>query len=147
MRFEIINPEALGAPKGWNNGLVAPRDGRLLFVAGQTACEKGARGATPGFVEQFAGALDKVLAVIRAAGGEPSDLARLTVFVTDVEAYRASLKPLGDAWRARMGRHYPAMALLEVKGLVDPTAMVEMEGTAVLGPSPGDRSRRENPDA
>ncbi|HKQ58070.1 MAG TPA: RidA family protein [Candidatus Eisenbacteria bacterium] len=134
MSFEIVNPESLGAPRGWNNGLIAPRHGRLLFVAGQTGWETGAAGTPPGFAEQFARALDKVLTVVREAGGKPGDVARLTVYVTDLPAWRASLKPLGEAWRARFGRHYPAMALLEVKGLVEQGAMVEMEATAVLPP-------------
>ncbi len=136
MSFEIVNPESLGAPRGWNNGLIAPPGGRLLFVAGQAGWEEGAAGAPPGFVEQFARALDKVLAVVRAAGSGPTDVARLTIFVTDLAAYRASRKPLGDAWRARFGKHYPAMTLVEVKGLVDPGAVVEIEATAVVG---GDR--------
>ena len=133
MNFEIVNPESLGAPRGWNNGLVAPREGRLLFVAGQTGWESAAAGPAPGFVDQFARALDKVLTVVRAAGGTPTDVARLTIYVTDLADYRASLVPLGEAWRARFGKHYPAMALLEVKGLVERGAVVEMEATAVLG--------------
>ena len=135
MTFEIVNPESLGAPKGWSNGIVAPRDGRLLFVAGQTGWEDAASGPPPRFVDQFARAFDKVLAVVRAAGGQPSDVARLTIYVTDLAAYRASLTPLGEAWRARFGKHYPAMALLEVKGLVERGALVEVEATAVLGGS------------
>ncbi len=135
MRFEILNPESLGAPKGWNHGLLAPRDGRLLFVAGQAGWESGNAGEPPGFVEQFARALDKVLVVVRAAGGAPADVARLTVYVTDLAGWRASLQPLGEAWRARFGKHYPAMALVEVKGLVDRGALVEMEATAVIGGS------------
>jgi enamine deaminase RidA (YjgF/YER057c/UK114 family) len=71
--------------------------------------------------------------VLRQAGGEPSDLGRLTIFVTDMAQYRASLKPLGEAYRRRMGTHFPAMALVEVKSLVDQEALVEVEGTAVLG--------------
>jgi enamine deaminase RidA (YjgF/YER057c/UK114 family) len=133
MSFEIVNPESLGAPKGWNNGMLAPRDGRLLFVAGQAGWESGARGEPPGFVEQFARALDKLLAVVAAAGGAPQDVARLTIYVTDLAAYRAALKPLGEAWRARFGKHYPAMTLVEVKGLVDRGARVEIEATAVIG--------------
>jgi enamine deaminase RidA (YjgF/YER057c/UK114 family) len=133
MRFKILNPESLGAPKGWNNGILAPKGGRLLFVAGQAGWENEARGEPPGFTDQFARALDKVLAVVRAAGGAPTDVARLTVYVTDLAAWRASLKPLGEVWRARFGRYYPAMALLEVKGLVDRGALLEMEATAVVG--------------
>ena len=133
MRFEIVNPEALGAPRGWNNGLLAAKEGRLLFVAGQAGWEEEAAGSPPGFAQQFARALDKVLAVLREAGGAPGDLARLTIYVTDLEAYRASRKALGDAWRERLGKHYPAVALVEVSGLVDRGALVEIEATAVLG--------------
>lgn len=132
MTFEIINPESLGAPKGWSNGILAPRDGRLLFVAGQAGWESDAPGEPPSFVDQFARALDKLLAVVSAARGEPSDVARLTIYVTDLAAYRASLAALGMAWRARFGAYYPAMALLEVKGLVDRGAVVEIEATAVI---------------
>ena len=132
MKFEIINPEALGAPRGWNNGLLAPKEGRLLFIAGQAGWEEGARGEPPDFAGQFARALDKVLAVLHAAGGEPGDLARVTIYVTDLQAYRASRKPLGEGWRARLGKHYPAVALVEVSGLVDRGALVEIEATAVI---------------
>jgi enamine deaminase RidA (YjgF/YER057c/UK114 family) len=135
MRFEIVNPESLGVPRGWNHGLLAPASGRLLFVAGQAGWETASPGEPPGFVDQFARALDKVLAVVRAAGGGPDDVARLTIYVTDLAAWRASLRPLGEAWRARFGKHYPAMAMVEVKALVDRGALVEMEATAVLGGS------------
>ncbi len=136
MNFRIVNPEALGAPKGWNNGLLAPRDGRILFIAGQAGWETDLPGTPPGFVEQFARALDRVLAVVREAGGGPEDLARLTIYVTDLAAYFAARKALGELWRARLGKHYPAVALLEVKGLVDRGAVVEMEATAVIGGAP-----------
>ncbi|HYR51052.1 MAG TPA: RidA family protein [Candidatus Dormibacteraeota bacterium] len=132
MRFEVINPEALGVPKGWNNGLLAPKEGRLLFIAGQAGWEEGASGKPPGFAGQFARAMDKVLSVLRAAGGAPTDLARVTMYVTDLEAYRQSRKAIGEAWRERLGKHFPAVALVEVSGLVDPGAVVEIEATAVL---------------
>jgi enamine deaminase RidA (YjgF/YER057c/UK114 family) len=131
MSFEIVNPPSLGDPKGWNNGILVPPGGRLLFVAGQAGWETAA-GEPPGFVAQFAHALDKVLAVVTTAGGKPSDVARLTVYVTDLAAWRATLQPLGEAWRARFGTYYPAMALVEVKGLVDRGALLEIEATAVL---------------
>ena len=133
MTFEIINPKALGEPRGWNNGLLAPKGGRLLFVAGQAGWETETPGDPPGFVEQFGRALDKVLAVVREAGGEAADVGRITIYVTDLAAYRASMKPLGEAWRARFGSHYPAMALLEVRGLLDRGALLEIEATAVVG--------------
>jgi enamine deaminase RidA (YjgF/YER057c/UK114 family) len=133
MSFEIVNPGSLGQPKGWNHGLLAPPGGRLLFVAGQAGWEAGLAGDPPGFVEQFGLALDKVLAVVGGAGGTAADVGRMTIYVTDLAAYHANRKPLGEAWRARMGRHYPAVALLEVKGLVDRGAVVEIEATAVIG--------------
>ena len=136
MRFEVINPEALGAPKGWNNGLLAPKEGRLLFIAGQAGWEEGASGKPPDFTGQFARAMDKVLSVLRAAGGSPADLARVTMYVTDLEAYRSSRKKIGEAWRERLGKHFPAVALVEVSGLVDPGAVVEIEATAVLDGTP-----------
>ncbi len=132
MSLEIFNPSELGTPSGWNNGLLAPAGGRLLFVAGQSASD--ATGSVPeiGFVEQWASILDKILAVVRAAGGKPDDIARMTVYVTDRQAYLDNLKPLGAIWRERLGKHYPAMALVEVSALVDAHAMIEIEATAVL---------------
>jgi enamine deaminase RidA (YjgF/YER057c/UK114 family) len=125
-RFEIVNPDELGRPSGFSHGLVAPPGGRVLFVAGQNAPGAG------DFVAQFSVALDRALAVVRGAGGRPEHVARLTVYVTDIQAYRAARKRLGDVWRAAMGRHYPAMALVEVAALVDEGAVVEIEATAVL---------------
>lgn len=140
--MEIVNPATLGEPRGWNHGLLAPPGGRVLFVAGQTA--RDADGEVPAgkdFVDQFAAALENALAVVREAGGGPEAVARLTVYVTDLAAYRTSLRPLGEAYRRLMGRHYPAMALVEVSGLVDEGAMVEIEATAVIqraaGPGAG----------
>ena len=131
-RLEIINPEALGAPRGWNNGLLAPAGGRLLFIAGQTAREGSGQVPAADFVSQFDRALGNVLAVLRQAGGEPGDIGRFTIYVTDMAEYRGSLKPLGEVYRRRMGTHYPAMALVEVSSLVDAQALVEIEATAVL---------------
>ena len=84
------------------------------------------------FAGQFEQALANVLAVLGAGGGEPSDLLRLTVFVTDLEAYRASLKEIGVSWKALVGRHYPCMALVQVKGLLEAGALVEIEATAAV---------------
>jgi enamine deaminase RidA (YjgF/YER057c/UK114 family) len=129
--FRIVNPASLGAPRGYSHGLLADAAGRFLFVAGQTAAgPKGLAGM--GFVEQWTRALEKVLAVVREAGGSPEHIGRLTIYVTDLEAYRASLRPLGGAYRRLIGAHYPAMALLQVNGLVDPGAVVEIEATAIV---------------
>jgi len=132
-RFEIINPEELGAPRGWSNGMLAQAGGRTLFIAGQTARDGSGKVPTADLVSQFDRALGNVLAVVRQAGGEPEDIGRFTIYVTDIAQYRGGLKPLGDVYRHRMGTHYPAMALVEVKSLVDPAAVVEIEATAVLG--------------
>jgi enamine deaminase RidA (YjgF/YER057c/UK114 family) len=103
-----------------------------LFVAGQSASD--ASGGVPdvGFVEQWELILDKILLIVQEAGGRPTDIARMTVYVTDRQAYIENLKPLGAAWRSRLGKHYPAMALVEVAALVDERAMVEIEATAVI---------------
>lgn len=138
MSFEIVNPPGLGEPRGFNHGLVWPGAGRPMFVAGQTALGPSGRIEARGFVEQFGVALDRVLAVVRAAGGEPGHIGRMTVYVTDLGEYRASRRELGGCWAERMGGHYPAMALVEVAGLVDEGARVEIEATAVLPPAGGE---------
>jgi enamine deaminase RidA (YjgF/YER057c/UK114 family) len=123
--FELINPEELGQPRGWTNGILAPSGARVLFVAGQT-------GSGKNLVEQWESALSKVIAVVRAAGGKAEQIGRMTIYVTDRAAYQANLTALGEVHRRFMGRYYPAMALVEVRGLVDPQALVEIEATAVL---------------
>jgi len=124
--FDIINPSPLGQPSGWNHGMLGPAGGRVLFVAGQTAAGAG------GIVDQWEQALERVVTVVRAAGGAPEDIGRMTVYVTDRAAYLAARRALGEAHRRHMGKHYPAMALVEVKALVDDGALVEIEATAVI---------------
>ncbi len=132
MTFQIINPESLGAPKGWNNGLLAPAGGRVLFVAGQDARDASGNVTATGIVDQFAQVFDNLLTVVREAGGKPEHIGRMTIYVTDLEAYVTNLKLIGEAYRKRMGRHYPAMALVEVKALMESNALIEVEATAVL---------------
>lgn len=132
MSLVSINPEGWPTPQGYGNGIAAT-PGRLLFVAGQIGWDAQQRLVSSGFAEQFRQALANVLAVVHAAGGTPTDVARLTVYVTDKAAYVAARRQIGRDWRALMGAHYPAMALLEVKGLLEPGALVELEATAVLG--------------
>jgi enamine deaminase RidA (YjgF/YER057c/UK114 family) len=140
MTFQIINPESLGAPKGWNNGMLAPAQGRILFVAGQVASDSTGTVVAKGFVEQFEGALGNAVAVVIEAGGQPNHIGRLTIYVTDLDAYTSNLKPLGQAYRTLMGRHFPAMALVQVNGLLEQNAMVEIEATAVIPFDEGDPS-------
>ena len=130
--LQPVNPEELGAPKGYSNGMLAPAGGSLLFVAGQIGWDAGHRLVSEAFAPQFAQALRNVAAVLKAAGGKPEHLARLTIYVTDRKLYLAQLAEVGQAYREVMGKHYPAMALLEVKALLEPGALVEIEGTAVL---------------
>jgi enamine deaminase RidA (YjgF/YER057c/UK114 family) len=130
--FAVVNPPELGTPRGFAHGLIAPAGGRLLFVAGQTATDAGGQIASDGFTQQFDRSLARVLAVVRAAGGQPEHIARMTVYVTSMDRYRTSRAALGDVWRRHMGSHYPAMALVEVMALVDKDATVEIDATAVL---------------
>lgn len=132
MTNTIVNPPALGAPQGFNHGILAPAGGRLLFVAGQNAADANGVVASSDFTAQFETAMERILAVVREAGGEPDHIARLTIYVTDLAAYRAARRSLGEVWRRLMGRQYPAVALLEVKGLVDEGTIVEIEATAVI---------------
>jgi enamine deaminase RidA (YjgF/YER057c/UK114 family) len=130
--MDIVNPPELGRPRGFSHGVVAPAGGRLLYVAGQTAADVAGHVAAGDFVEQFDTALGKVVRVVRAAGGQASHVARMTIYVTDMNVYRESRQRLGVVWRQWMGAHYPAMALVQVAGLVDPGAVVEIQADAVL---------------
>jgi enamine deaminase RidA (YjgF/YER057c/UK114 family) len=132
MDFTIINPASLGRPRGYANGVLAPEGGALLFIAGQIAWDAEQRIVGADFVAQFERALSNVLAVVREAGGTPAQIARLVVYVTDKEEYRARQAEIGACWRKLMGRHFPAMALLEVKALLEDDAKVEIEGIAVI---------------
>jgi enamine deaminase RidA (YjgF/YER057c/UK114 family) len=142
--FDHVNPGDWPRPRGYANGIVTAGKGeRILFVAGMIGWTPDGEFPSDDLVDQFATALDNVLAVVRAAGGGPEHVARMTVYVTDLPAYRAGLRAIGEAWRARFGRHYPAMALLGVAGLVEPRAKVEIEATCVLAPQVERAARAE----
>jgi enamine deaminase RidA (YjgF/YER057c/UK114 family) len=128
--LEFIQPEGFAEPRGYANG-VATR-GRTLYVGGQIGWNAQQEFHTDDFAEQFAQALDNVLAVVHAAGGQAEDIASMTIFVTDLGAYRASAKSLAPIWRARLGKHYPAMALIGAAGLVEERALVEIQAIAAL---------------
>ena len=131
MSHEIVNPASLGAPRGYSNGVLL-RGGTILFVAGQIGWDEDQRIVEGGFAAQFGRALENVLAVVREAGGAPDDVGRLTIYVTLKQEYLDARKEIGEAYRRLMGRHYPAMALVEVTALLEPGAKVEIEATAVL---------------
>lgn len=128
--FKIIQPQGWKPPKGYANGVLTR--GRTLFVAGQVGWDAQEVFRSTVMADQWAQALDNVLDVVKAAGGSPANIARMTVYVTDKEEYAAQRKQIGVAWKARMGGHFPAMALVEVKGLLEDGAKVEIEATAVL---------------
>ncbi len=127
-----INPVSLGAPRGYSNGMLAPAGGRVLFVAGQVGWDERQNVVEGGFAEQFAQALRNVVAVVREAGGGPADLGNLTIFVIDHREYLAVAKEIGLAYREIMGHHYPAMALITIRGLLEEGARVEIQGMAVI---------------
>lgn len=129
-RLRFVNPAHFARPKGYANGAVVT--GRTLHVAGQIGWQPDETFATDDFIEQFATALDNVIAVVEAAGGAATDIASMTVYVTDIAAYRARYKELGPIWRERLGKHFPAMALLGVAALVHPRALVEIQAIAAL---------------
>jgi len=127
------------APKGYSNGRIGT--GRVLHIGGQIGWDTEGkfpeRGSFEGkFPAQFAQTLDNVIAVVKAAGGEVTDLAAMTVFVVDMPVYRRSRKELSAIWRERLGKHYPAMALVAVAELFEPEALVEIEAVAYIGVSP-----------
>ncbi len=134
MVLRFINPKTLGPPRGYSNGVIAPPGAKLLFIAGQIAWDEQQQIVGPDFADQFERALFNVLAVVKEAGGKPDHLARLLIYVTDKKEYLASQREVGRRWRTLMGRHFPTMALVEVKGLLENEAKVEIEGIAVIAP-------------
>jgi enamine deaminase RidA (YjgF/YER057c/UK114 family) len=131
MTSQIVSPPNMPKPRGYADGLIVPQ-GRLLFISGQIAWDKDAHIVSPDFATQFLAALDNVIGVVRAGGGGTQHIVKLLAFVTDLDAYRAATKAIGEGWRTRMGKYYPAMSLVKVAGLLEPGALVEIEGMAVL---------------
>lgn len=131
MSLERINPAELSPPTGFSHA-VAATGSRLVFLAGQTALDAAGKVVGGTLPEQFECALANLLAALAAAGGAPADLARVTVYATDVAAYRTHAAELGRVWRRLAGRDYPAMALVGVVRLWDEEALVELDGVAVL---------------
>ena len=128
--IQVVQPEHFLPAKGYSNGVICT--GRTLYVAGQIGWDNQGQFTTDNFAEQFGQALRNVVDVVRAAGGGPEHLVKMTVYATDVEAYRQSLAAVGAEWRAIMGRQFPAMALVGVTELVEPQALVEIEAIASL---------------
>ena len=131
MTAERINPPELSPPAGFSHAVVAT-GGRLVFLAGQTALDTDGKVVGDTLPGQFETALGNLLTALRASGGTPADLARVTVYATDVADYRTHAAELGRVWRRLAGRDYPAMAVVEVVRLWDDRALVELDGFAVL---------------
>ncbi len=132
MSFTFINPESLGAPHGYSNGVLTEAGGRLLFIAGQIGWDQNQKLVSADLVEQFDRVLANVISVVIEADGQPEQIARLVIYVTDKNEYKTRMKEIGERYRARMGKHFPAMVLVEVKSLLEDAAKVKIEGTAIL---------------
>lgn len=126
-----INPPGLPRPSGFSHAVTTTAD-RLVFLAGQTALDADGRIVGKGVVAQFERALANLLAALSAAGGEPGDLTTLTVYIVDMDDYRAHAKEVGAVWRRLCGTEYPAMAAVGVSRLWDREALVEIQGVAAL---------------
>jgi enamine deaminase RidA (YjgF/YER057c/UK114 family) len=134
MSTENVIVESWPAPKGYSNGRIGV--GRVLHIAGQVGWIATGAFEAKDLLGQFAQTLTNVLAVLHAANGKVADIAAMTVYVTDVVAYRSITKQLGPIWRERMGSHYPAMALVAVSALVEPEALIEIQAVAYLETAP-----------
>ncbi|GAA1100063.1 MAG: RidA family protein [Nocardiopsis sp. BM-2018] len=136
----LVNPPELGPTPGFSHAVV-PAPGRAVHLAGQIASGPGGTLVARDLPDQFGVALDNVVTALRACGGAPEHLVSLTIYTTDVPGYRSAAREIGRAYRARLGRHYPAMALLGVTDLFEPGALVELVGAAVIPDSgPGGTS-------
>jgi enamine deaminase RidA (YjgF/YER057c/UK114 family) len=134
MDMERINPAELARPSGFSHAVSVPA-GRLVFLAGQTGMDRDGRIVPGGVVAQFEQALSNLLVALTAAAGHPSDLASVTIYLTDVEDYQAHGKEIGAVWRRLVGSDYPAMAGVGVTRLWQPDALVEIQGFAVVSRS------------
>jgi enamine deaminase RidA (YjgF/YER057c/UK114 family) len=130
-RVEIINPADWDQPRGYSNGLLM-RGGSILFVAGQIGWDAKQQLVGDQFTAQFEQALSNVLAIVRAAGGDAHNIGKFTIYVTNKAEYIAEIKSVGAVYRKIIGKHFPAMALVEVSALLEDRAKVEIEAMAVI---------------
>ena len=128
--MKTLLPSGWPRPKGYSNGISAR--GRTIYTAGVVGWDAQEHFTSNTLPGQFEQVLKNILAILAEDGAGPEHLVRLTCYVTSIEAYLASLNEIGEAWKQTIGRHFPAMALVEVVRLVEPQAMVEIEATAVV---------------
>ena len=128
--MQILQPPGWARPRGFSNGIAC--SGRLVFIAGQVGWTGAGKWEARDFAGQFRQALSNVIEVLKEAKGEPKHIVRLTWYVLDKQEYLASLAQVGAAYRELMGRNYPTMAVVQVGGLVEDEARLEIEATAVV---------------
>jgi enamine deaminase RidA (YjgF/YER057c/UK114 family) len=128
--MQILQPPGWARAKGFSNGIAA--NGKLVFIAGQVGWTGEGKWEAHDFAGQFKQALQNVITVLKEAKGEPQHIVRLTWYVLDKKEYLGALREVGLAYRRLMGRHYPAMAVVQVAGLVEDEARLEIEATAVI---------------
>jgi len=131
---QVLQPPGWPRPKGYSNGVRVPPGHELVFVAGMVGWDETETVVSDDFVAQLEQALRNVVAVLAEAGARPEHLVRVTIFAVDVESYQSRQREVGEAWRKVMGRVFPPMALIGIRTLVEPGALVEVEATAAVPP-------------
>lgn len=132
MEKTILNPESLAPPRGYSNGILT-KGGRVLFIAGQTGMDVTGKITNPfDLIDQFRGTLENMQTILREAGGSMTDIVKMTIYVTDKRAYHAQRNRIGEVYREYFGKYFPAMTFIEVQGLYDQNAMIEIESIAVI---------------
>ena len=135
MTLQRIDVEGWKTPSDYSNGMLAPAGARMLAVAGQVAWDAQQQIVGRGdFAAQFRQVLSNVVDIVRAAGGKPTDLMSLTIFVLDKDVYIGCTRQLGVIWKELVGRHYPAMALVQVANLLEEGALLEIQALAAIAP-------------
>ena len=128
--MQVLQPRGWPRPKGFSNGISC--EGKLVFIAGQVGWTPEGKWQARDFAGQFRQALQNIVSILREANGKPEHIVRLTWYVLDKQEYLSSLKEVGAAYRELMGKHYPTMSVVQVSGLVEERARLEIEATAVI---------------
>ena len=139
--MNTLQPEDWKKPSGYSNGITA--EGRMIFVAGQVGWDEDGRMVSESFVDQTGQSLKNIVTILREGNARPEHIVRMTWYVTELNEYRSSMKEVGQIYREVIGHHYPAMTLIEVAGLLEDGARVEIEATAVV---PKAEDRRQEPE-
>jgi len=133
-QFQILLPEGWPRPPGYSNGVIA--EGRQIFIAGQVGWDAQGRFRSPHMADQVKQSLENILAILAQAKAGPEQIVRLTWYITSRDEYHAELKQIGAAYRGVMGKHFPAMSVVQIVALMEAQAKVEIEATAVIPPAP-----------